>query len=451
MHSTKADSFSLALTGDALMTRKITPYARQSSEFEEMVSLLRTADATVSNLEVTVGDFGDSPGYTNNRVHLCSPPAILDDLVTAGCDMFSAATNHIFDYGPAGMERTMVELDQRDIAYAGIGGSLFEASKPAYLETGAGRVALINACSSIVSSSIAGKQTEGLRGRPGLSPLRVERIYKALEDDLTALRSVTDRLGIEEIKTAWLEEGLRHGHDWNEEEFFHFWDMKFQSVEDEDDAGVEYLVNKGDSARIREWIAEADRKADWVVVALHAHHGAAGHRNTKTTPMFVQEFARESIDAGADAFVGTGPHFLRGIEIYENRPVFYSLGNFVFQIETVDRLPAADYDTEGVSPYDRTTRLTDSWFYDDGQPTDFLERDGAWETVIPICQFQDRELTQVELYPCTLQQDQPMPQRGIPMLASEEHGSEILADVGELSAEFGTDIECVGTIGVVSL
>ena len=43
------------------------------------------------------------------------------------------------------------------------------------------------------------------------------------------------------------------------------------------------------------------------------------------------EAAHWAIDQGADLFAGHGPHFLRGIEIYKNRPIFYSLGNFIFQ------------------------------------------------------------------------------------------------------------------------
>jgi poly-gamma-glutamate synthesis protein (capsule biosynthesis protein) len=153
------------------MTREILPYIDTGNcRFENMISLLREADTTISNLETTIGDFENHPSDTNNRVHLCSPPEILDELSAAGCDMVSAATNHVFDYGHAGMERTMAELNRQNIAYAGIGQNLFEASKPAYIETGAGRVALISACSSIAAGSIAGKQTAGLRGRPGLNP-----------------------------------------------------------------------------------------------------------------------------------------------------------------------------------------------------------------------------------------------------------------------------------------
>src|SRR5690606_3657601 len=39
---------------------------------------------------------------------------------------------------------------------------------------------------------------------------------------------------------------------------------------------------------------------------------------------------RELIDLGADAVIGTHPHVPQGIEIYNKKPIFYSLGNFYF-------------------------------------------------------------------------------------------------------------------------
>jgi hypothetical protein len=42
----------------------------------------------------------------------------------------------------------------------------------------------------------------------------------------------------------------------------------------------------------------------------------------------LRQFAREAIDAGADLILGHGPHVPRGIEIYKDRLIAYSLGNF---------------------------------------------------------------------------------------------------------------------------
>ncbi len=43
-----------------------------------------------------------------------------------------------------------------------------------------------------------------------------------------------------------------------------------------------------------------------------------------------QEFAHKLIDGGVDAIVGSHPHVVQGIELYKNKPIFYSLGNFIF-------------------------------------------------------------------------------------------------------------------------
>ena len=50
-------------------------------------------------------------------------------------------------------------------------------------------------------------------------------------------------------------------------------------------------------------------------------------------PDFLVQFAHWSIDQGCDLTAGHGPHYVH--EIYKGRPIFYSLGNFIFQNETV--------------------------------------------------------------------------------------------------------------------
>ena len=42
------------------------------------------------------------------------------------------------------------------------------------------------------------------------------------------------------------------------------------------------------------------------------------------------EIAHAAVDSGASAVIGTHPHVLQGKEIYNNAPIYYSVGNFVF-------------------------------------------------------------------------------------------------------------------------
>lgn len=61
------------------------------------------------------------------------------------------------------------------------------------------------------------------------------------------------------------------------------------------------------------------------------------------------EFAHRCIDAGAHAVVGTGPHMLRPIEIYKGCPIFYSLGDFIIQLETVKKAPVGFFEKQGMT------------------------------------------------------------------------------------------------------
>lgn len=80
----------------------------------------------------------------------------------------------------------------------------------------------------------------------------------------------------------------------------------------------------------------ADTKADIIVVSFHGgSEGKTAQRVPNETEMFLTEergnlplFARTVVDAGADLVMGHGPHVLRGMEVYKDRLIAYSLGNF---------------------------------------------------------------------------------------------------------------------------
>jgi hypothetical protein len=91
----------------------------------------------------------------------------------------------------------------------------------------------------------------------------------------------------------------------------------------------------GDDAAVRARIQSAAGQADLVVAFLHA--GAEGadkqHVPRGAETAFGEDrgnsrhFAHTAIDAGADLILGSGPHVLRGLELYKNRLIAYSLGN----------------------------------------------------------------------------------------------------------------------------
>jgi hypothetical protein len=76
-------------------------------------------------------------------------------------------------------------------------------------------------------------------------------------------------------------------------------------------------------------IAEIERVRPEVdVVIAYPHWGV--EYVTSTASLLQKKEARGLIDAGVDIVVGAHPHVIQPIEMYEGKPIFYSLGNFVF-------------------------------------------------------------------------------------------------------------------------
>jgi poly-gamma-glutamate capsule biosynthesis protein CapA/YwtB (metallophosphatase superfamily) len=71
-------------------------------------------------------------------------------------------------------------------------------------------------------------------------------------------------------------------------------------------------------------IANAKKSVDILVVSFHWGNEYAPANSHQ------EKLAHESVDAGADIVVGTHPHVMERVEIYNEKPIFYSLGNFIF-------------------------------------------------------------------------------------------------------------------------
>jgi len=80
-----------------------------------------------------------------------------------------------------------------------------------------------------------------------------------------------------------------------------------------------------DAGQMREDVTRLRRKADVIVVSMHAGY----EYHTKPNEQQVQ-FARAAIDAGARVVAGHHPHVVQPVERYGGGVIFYSLGNLVF-------------------------------------------------------------------------------------------------------------------------
>ncbi len=83
-------------------------------------------------------------------------------------------------------------------------------------------------------------------------------------------------------------------------------------------------------------VRQLDSICDILIVSFHGGAEGTDHQHiTRKTEIFynedrgnVYEFSHRMIDAGADVIFGHGPHLLRAVELYKDRLICYSLGNF---------------------------------------------------------------------------------------------------------------------------
>jgi poly-gamma-glutamate synthesis protein (capsule biosynthesis protein) len=420
-------AFRMALTGDSILTRRLSVYAEP--EFLRLVELIRGADAAFTNLEMLFHDFEPYAMHESGGTYMRAEPALAKELVWAGFDLVSRANNHTGDYGVLGMTLTTRHVADAGLVQAGVGMSLPEAREAKFLETAKARVALVSAASTFPEFSRAGKTRGDVPPRPGLNPIRYSTTYVVTRDQLEALRRMGRDLGMSPRA---------------EGDALSLFRSQFRAGEKAD---VLTAPHAEDLEEIAAVVRNASALADYTIVSVHAHEGDGSNF---VPARFLVTFARAMIDAGADVFVGHGPHVLRGIEIYKGKPILYSLGDFIFQNETLLRLPAENYEPFGLGPNHHVADFNDRRY--DGDRRGFPARREVWEAVVvalPV--FRGKTLVELKLVPIDLGFGRPRSLRGRPQWAGPELGRKIIGDLARLSLPFGTTVEQKDGLGVVRL
>jgi poly-gamma-glutamate capsule biosynthesis protein CapA/YwtB (metallophosphatase superfamily) len=428
----------LALVGDAIITHRISQFDNPLyPQFQRMVSIIRNADAAFLNLELSLICFSDFKGWPeveNGGNWEVGPPECGFDLKEMGFDLMSRANNHTTDYGVEGMKVTDALLDRLGIVHAGSGMNLGQASRPGYLSTIKERVALISFASSFTRMSRAGACRQDMVGRPGLNALRLKRVFQVDSKIYKMLAQMAPKLGGKPAPKPSSSSLTIFAAESPGSRIIVVPGKEYKVVE---------TPYSEDQERILRQVANASRLADYVIVASHSHQ--PGNKHVRP-PDWLKVFAKQCIDAGASAFIVTGPHQLRGIEIYKGKPIFYSLGNFIFQQETIDPVPADFYEKLHLSDTALAADLYDKRYR--GGTIGFPSSPIWYESIIAVPTFKDRKLINLKLYPIDLGQKEPRSQRGSPFLADEAKASKIIKHLAELSAPFGTKIDFKNGIGI---
>ena len=237
------------------------------------IRALLDGDVNFTNFEAAVFDPDAGQGTRDGR--FASPPQSMEALAAVGINLLAMPNNHSFDIQASGIVNTIRTAERLGLAHAGIGRDLAQAERAASLRTPHGPVALVAAASGLVRDGRAAD------GRPGVNELAV--------------------------------------------------------------AGP--TPDADDTRRILERVAEAKRSGALVVASHHNHHYPGVERPADFKQLLLSElperlepagwlrpWARALVDAGADVVAMHGPPFLHGMEVYRGKPIFYSLGNFIFQV-----------------------------------------------------------------------------------------------------------------------
>ena len=378
----QSTTITITLTGQSMIRSDVR--ATAPAAVPAIQGLLK-GDVVFTNFECAVAEKGET---VHEGRGFLTPPEALDALTTLGFNLLSLANNHSFDLRVTGIQNTLREVDRRKIVHSGTGNNVDEAVAPGYLHTPKGTIALVASASGLIAPG-----ARATADRPGVNELRVEAGDK--ENDAT-----------EDLPGA-------PGNTPNAE----------------------------DSQRILRSIRDARQHADLVIVYQHNHvfgnHSfwtifAEGMQERLAPNEWLQKWTHAEVDAGADIIVMHGAPLLHAVEIYKGRPIFYDLGNFIYNLPPV--LTAID------------------------EPM-------TWESVVAYVQVQGKNLQSISFRPIVMNdvgEGQPdihnaytnnefLDTRGLPSLATGARAGYILQRLADASTPFGTKVEVRGETAEIKL
>jgi len=360
-------SWTLGAVGDVFVNRK-----EPATAFAHAEHVLNVCDLVFGNCE---GAFtSTSVRAPSSGWRVVAPESQAIALSSAGFDVMSCANNHSVDAGHEGLADTLAELQRQGIAAAGAGMNFAEAHRPAIVECDGVRVAVL----AFASVYQAGYEARG--NVPGLAAIRIHSTP-----------------------------------------YFPDWDA-YGKVEPGHTPAIRTTPYPEDMEKMRDLIAQARAIADVVVTSFH--WGRASQPAILTD--YERVVGKAAIDAGADVVLGHHHHYLRGVEIYRGKPIYYGLGHFVFDLAGMDTVLSAS-DIEGLKAMGEHTI-----YPREGFPLSPFHPD-ARMTMVAICRFDGARLTAAEWIPCLINGEN----HAVPIHIDDVEGQRILQYMGDITRQVG--------------
>ena len=415
-------------TGDSLF---VSAFPREyDAGIKTVADFIRACDVRLTNLETNLSDFEYYGNAYSGGTWLNTRRTLIKELTRYGFNYFGTANNHAMDYSYNGLLSTIDVLDRHGFAHSGPGRSLEEAARPAVLAAKGKKIAVFAVDASFHDASRAGRATPKLPARPGVNFLRHDTVYKVSAEDMASLRAIAARTRINYNREALISTGFMTP---DKEGFFNVGDNKYTTNPDV----PETCCNAKDKKRLTDAVREAKALYDYVFILVHCHNN--DNVREENPPEYLKEFAHACIDAGVSAVFGGGCHRLRGIEIYRNSPIFYSLGDFIYQGLKVEYLPAdfmEKYDTD-INVSAEEALLVRSRGNKVGLHCNKLN----YQTVLPRLEFKNGKMTSFSLLPVYLNFDRKDDMNGLPTVAEGKEAEEIRDILNTLSEPFGVRLK----------
>lgn len=415
-----------------------------------LVAEFTGADAAFANAEFCCPQPYTPPAP--RRFVTAVKPEVLDELRDLNIKLVSFANNHAGDFGPQGVVDTLAAAEARNLVPGGIGRSLYEARSARFLDTPRGRIGLVAASTTRAAEFTASAPGSGIAARPGLNPLRWGRAYVLPNPEFEQLRRIDEMLGTAASRREVVAvEVMRDpGPDVLNLGSVFEGSLRFERGES---AQVRYFMDERDCKAILDNVKDAANRSDVVLMSLHTHEGVDENWYHPRAASFIEDFAHRAVDAGAHAVLGHGAHMLRGVEIYNGRPIFYNLGSLFMEFEAGEqRMTPEMYEGFGFAPDTLPSQMHMSRVRDSsGERIGFYSDPKFSRSCIALCDFEG-ERVDVKLVPIDLDLNRARPaERGLPAYASSETGREIYRDMARMSEVYGTRMRYDDTDGTIAV
>ncbi|MCZ6671489.1 MAG: CapA family protein [Verrucomicrobia bacterium] len=264
----------ILLMGDTNIQHRTDP----TEGYRTVKATLNEADIRFANLEGPFAGSSKDPRIKDipHKSWTHSEPDQVWTLVDGGIDVVGVANNVTWPW--QALMRSLDVLDGAGILHAGGGKNIDEAHKPVVVIRDGVKIGFLSFAATVFPFEHAATDI-----RPGIAEIKAYTAYQP--------PSNLDKPGQPPIVLTWLD--------------------------------------KESKARMVEGVSKLKAKTDIVITSFH--WGVSG---TTTIVSYQRDIARAVVDAGADVVFGHGPHKYQPIEVYKDRPIFYSAGQFLFDDPT---------------------------------------------------------------------------------------------------------------------